>query len=240
MIRYLVFDVDNTLIDFDMSLIRAEKVIADSIGVQFTEDYFTLADGMITDAWNEYQKSAAADSGIQRDWHQAYRGYLLNHYENLAEHFGSELEATELLDIHFKSLSGMKHTMEQDTLDIYIELSKHYYNVLASNSVSEIRERFSLFMPYTYRVFISDDVHAVKPDQAFFDAVTAGLGCEPAECLMIGDSRTDDMKGAKTAGFNTCWYRHGKGNEECEYADYSIGSMTELPELLDRLCCIQE
>ncbi|MCR5652155.1 MAG: hypothetical protein K6F86_13355 [Lachnospiraceae bacterium] len=50
MIKYLVFDVDNTLIDFDMSLIRAERVIADRLGIKLTDDYFIKADRMINDA----------------------------------------------------------------------------------------------------------------------------------------------------------------------------------------------
>ena len=57
MIKYLVFDVDNTLLDFDMALFRAEKAIADKFGIQFTEDYFTRAAEMINAAWGEYQMS---------------------------------------------------------------------------------------------------------------------------------------------------------------------------------------
>lgn len=123
--------------------------------------------------------------------------------------------------------------MEKETLDVYAGLSKRFQNVLASNSVNEIRGRFSPFLPYTDRVFISDEIQAVKPGSLFFEAVASGLACEPAECLMIGDSASDDMKGAKRAGFGTCWYRHGKGHAECEYADYRIDSITELPELLE-------
>lgn len=67
----------------------------------------------------------------------------------------------------------------------------------------------------------------------FFQAVISGLGCSPHECLMIGDSMLDDMKGAKSAGFRTCWYRRGKGSDGCEYADHCIDSITELPGLLE-------
>lgn len=53
MIKYLVFDVDNTLLDFNMSLFRAEKAIADRLGIPFTADYFTRAGEMIDAAWGE-------------------------------------------------------------------------------------------------------------------------------------------------------------------------------------------
>ena len=88
-------------------------------------------------------------------------------------------------------------------------------------------------IPLTPISRISDEIHAVKPDSLFFRAVISGLGCASAECLMIGDSVSDDMKGAKSAGFHTCWYRRGKGGVECEYADYRIDSIAALPGLLE-------
>ena len=147
MIKYLVFDVDNTLIDFDMSLLRAEKAIADRFGFQLSEDYFTEAAEMINAAWSEHRMSNTADPDIQDEWHRRYRGFLLHH---------------------------------------------------------------------------------------------SGLGCAPAECLMIGDSVSDDMKGARSAGLHTCWYRRGKGGVECEYADHHIDSIAELPELLEGMTNIYE
>ncbi len=80
MIKYLVFDVDNTLIDFDMSLIRAEKAIAYRFGLQLSEDYFIKAAEMINAAWSEHQMSNTDDPDIQNEWHRRYRNFLLHHY----------------------------------------------------------------------------------------------------------------------------------------------------------------
>ena len=233
MIKYLVFDVDNTLLDFYMALFRAEKDISDKMGIQFSEDYFTKAAEMIDAAWEEYQMSNTSDPELQNEWHRRYRDYLRHHYEALSKQYGIECDVDDLLEIHFHSIAESHHTMEKETLDIYAELSERFRNVLASNSVHEIRGRYSPFIPYTYKVFISDEIQAVKPGRMFFDAVISGLACEPDECLMIGDSVSDDMNGAKAAGFRTCWYRFGKNKTECEYADYCIDSITELPELLE-------
>ena len=125
--------------------------------------------------------------------------------------------------------------MEKETLAVFTRLSETYRCVLATNSVFEVRDRLRPFEPYTYRLFLSDEVHAVKPDRKFFNAVIEGLGCDPAECLMIGDSTTDDMHGAKSAGLRTCWYRRGKGTASCADADHCIDSITELPALLDQI-----
>ena len=109
MIKYLVFDVDNTLIDFDMSLIRAEKAIADRFGLQLSEDYFIETAEMINAAWNEHQMSNTDDPDIQNEWHRRYKNFLLNHYENMSQRYDIACDPQELLEIHFRSISRMHH-----------------------------------------------------------------------------------------------------------------------------------
>ena len=188
---------------------------------------------MINTAWNDNQMSNTADPVIQNEWNRRYRRFLLHHYEKMARRFDIACDPHELVNIHFRSIAEMHHTTEKETLEVYAALSKRFRNVLASNSIHEIKGRFAPFLPYSYKVFISDEIQAVKPDSRFFQAVISGLGCAPYECLMIGDSMLDDMKGAKSAGFRICWYRRGKGRDGCEYADHCIDSITELPGLLE-------
>ena len=126
-------------------------------------------------------------------------------------------------------------TEDPETLDVLKTLSRTCRIAIATNSVEETKGRLSVFEPYCVRMFLSDEVHAIKPTPAFFRAVLSGLGCRPEECLMIGDSASEDMAGAKRAGMHTCWYRRGKGNRACPDAEYSILSITELPALLEGL-----
>ena len=235
MLKYLVFDVDNTLIDFDMSIITAEKAIANNFDIKFSEEYFTRAFEMINTAWMDYKMFQTNDNDTQKDWHHKYREFLLYHYKNMVKEFGINHNPHDMMRMHFKILSETHYTMEKETLDMIIQLSKNYCIVLATNSVNEIRGRFDIFMPYTYKAFVSDEMKAIKPSREFFEKVLKGLECSPDECLMIGDSKTDDVKGAKNSGFYTCWYRRGKDNVQCEYADYSIDSITELPSLLEKI-----
>ncbi len=64
-----------------------------------------------------------------------------------------------------------------------------------------------------------------KPAPAFFASVLAGIGCAPAEALMIGDDAHSDIDGALRAGLQACLVRTGKyraGDEAglaCRVAD---------------------
>jgi 2-haloacid dehalogenase len=94
--------------------------------------------------------------------------------------------------------------------------------------------RTSAFAPYTYRIFISESVGSIKPTAAFFDHVLRDLGCRPEECLMVGDSLSNDIRGAKAAGMDTCWYNpRGKAVPADAGADHVIGSIRELPDILE-------
>lgn len=49
-------------------------------------------------------------------------------------------------------------------------------------------------------VFASSELPAAKPDPRSFDTACAGLGVDPAQTLMVGDSLRHDVLGAQRAG----------------------------------------
>jgi HAD superfamily hydrolase (TIGR01549 family) len=173
------------------------------------------------------------DLEIQEHWHRHYRMQIVRHYELLMDHLRMNVDPYELLKLNFETISGMHHTMEAETLDVFRDLSRTYKNVLATNCVTEIKGRLSVFEPYCYRIFLSDEIHAIKPTATFFHVVLKSLECRPEECMMIGDSAVDDMAGGKRAGLYTCWYRPGTNPKTCSDADFQIQSITELPLLLE-------
>jgi len=59
----------------------------------------------------------------------------------------------------------------------------------------------------------SFDAGAVKPDGAFYAGLTAKLGCEASELLMVGDTWRDDIVGAVEAGSRARWVdREGRAS----------------------------
>jgi FMN phosphatase YigB (HAD superfamily) len=59
--------------------------------------------------------------------------------------------------------------------------------------------------------FISDEIGAAKPSQAFFDAACRAVPeIEPEHTLVIGDSLSSDIAGGFCWGTDTCWVSHGK------------------------------
>jgi len=68
-----------------------------------------------------------------------------------------------------------------------------------------------------------------KPSPHYFRQIAAMIGCDPAECLMVGDDRASDMPAADV-GMRTFYV----GGDTEAVADHR-GSLTELPGTLERL-----
>ena len=59
------------------------------------------------------------------------------------------------------------------------------------------------------------------------------LQCNPGECLMIGDSITNDMAWAKAVGMDACFYNvKSKKKSDTVIVDYEIESIEKLLQLL--------
>jgi len=59
-------------------------------------------------------------------------------------------------------------------------------------------------------VYTSDLPHS-KPHASVFREVSARLGVDPRECVMIGDRQVDDVSGAKGVGMRGVWRRNDSG-----------------------------
>ena len=74
---------------------------------------------------------------------------------------------------------------------------------------------------YIDGLFVSEDMQAAKPAREYFDIVLNRIG-EPKEaCVMIGDSLSSDMLGAKNAGLCSVWFRPS-GDIESAMREYEI------------------
>ncbi len=65
------------------------------------------------------------------------------------------------------------------------------------------------------RTFISSEIGWPKPDPRFFGAAAAQLDLPPGEILLVGDDWTNDILGARAAGWQAVWLdRRAAGGPE--------------------------
>lgn len=233
--KFIIFDIDDTLLDFGAAYAAAAGKIAGVLGVRDLP-LFEKADRVCGwRAWEECGLERTGDPDVQKNYHRYYMQYVYKHYAYLTGELQLNADPEEMTCRYLDAVTQSKVPMEKDTLTVYRKLAENHRLVLAGNGLTGMQTaRTSAFAPYTYRIFISESVGAIKPTASFFDHVLRDLGCRPEECLMVGDSLSNDIRGAKAAGMDTCWYNpRGKTVPADAGADHVIGSIRELTDILE-------
>jgi len=82
-------------------------------------------------------------------------------------------------------------------------------------------------------VVVSEEVGLVKPDPAIFAHAIAPLGVLPEAALHIGDARSQDVAGARAAGWQSAWVnRSGVPAADDHHPDVEVASLEDLVRVL--------
>ena len=232
--KYLIFDVDDTLLDFYPAFEAAQRNIAEKLRIEPSKEYLETDEKCGWKAWEESGLDKTEEKDVQENYHAYYYQYLRKHFEYLLEAYGKAYDVQELVNCYLKSISSSKVMKEPETLSVYVKLSESYKLVLATNGIERVqKERLSDFLPYTYRLYISEEIGYIKPTSDFYNYVISDLKCSLKDCLMIGDSITNDIIGAKSIGMDVCYYNpKGKEKPENVLVDYEVNSIHDLIQIL--------
>ncbi len=227
--RDLLFDADNTLLDFS----RAEH---EAIGECFS--HFGLCAGE-----EEIALYAAVNDSY---WKRLERGEILKQdlywmrFATYLEEAGLHTDADPReMNAFYKLRLSKKAYLWDGALAVCTALARTHRLYLITNGDKYVQEhRFdpSPLAPLFRARFISETVGAEKPSAAYFDAVKAAIPqfCA-AHALVIGDSLTSDILGGMRAGIDTCWFNpHGKPLPGDFCPTYVIGDLRELVELVNK------
>ena len=146
-------------------------------------------------------------------------------------------EAVEPFKQAFRAAWGNTHTLvpgAKETLEALRD--KGYRLFAASNSFGHLqRNRLAKAGVSTLfeDTFISMDIGYDKPDVRFFEHALRATGLQAEEVLMLGDSMTTDILGAKAVGMKTCFFnRRPQEPNNTQEADIEI---TDIRQLLNYL-----
>ncbi len=81
-----------------------------------------------------------------------------------------------------------------------------------------------------------DDTGEKKPSPKPFKKILALMGCEPGEAIMVGDWAERDIKGAKALGMRTAWAKYGNEfDTPVSGADFELNDIYDLVGILKKL-----
>jgi len=79
-----------------------------------------------------------------------------------------------------------------------------------------------------------EDTKQHKPSKLPFEAALKQLKLKPQECLMVGDWPERDIKGAKALDMQTCFARYGNPKIKKSGADLEISNLKELLNIVKK------
>ena len=227
--KFLLFDLDHTLLDFDaaedvaLDFLLAEEGVED---IQTYKDYYVP---MNKSLWKDLeQKKITKDA-------------LINiRFAKLFAHFGIEKDGAYLAERYqfFLSKQGQTYLGVEDLLKNLIKQGYELY--AATNGITYIqtgRLEQSGIAPFFKEIFISEQLHTQKPDTAFYEKIGARIpNFDKNHALMIGDSLTADIQGGNNAGIDTIWYNpQHLENATQLHPTYEVHSYKDLLNCLGKL-----
>ena len=228
MIKNILLDMDNTILDFT----RAERVAASkalaAMGIQPTDELLKRYHEINEDQWRLFELGE-----LEREQVKVRR------YELLFDEMGIDASPRETAKV-YEGLLGIGHYFMDGAVELLETLSGEYRLYLATNGTSNVQKSrisSSDISKYFQGIYISEDVGYNKPDPRYFEACFKDIpDFKRKETVMIGDSLTSDIKGGINAGIKTVWFNYeGKSGDDSIVPDYEVHSLDEIPALVKRI-----
>ena len=227
--KFLFFDLDHTLLDFDAAEDIALTQLLEEEGVEDIQTFKDYYVPMNKALWKDLEQKKITKAEL-----------INTRFEKLFAHFGIEKDGSYLAERYqfFLSKQGQTFPGVEDLLKTLIHQGYELY--AATNGITFIqtgRLEQSGIKPYFKEIFISEQLHTQKPDAEFYEKIGARIpNFDKNQTLMIGDSLSADIQGGNNAGIDTIWYNpHHLENKTLAKPTYEVDSYQALLEILDKL-----
>ena len=227
--KFLLFDLDHTLLDFDTAEDIALTQLLKEEGVEDIRAYKDYYVPMNKALWKDLEEKKITKQEL-----------VNTRFSKLFSHFGIEKDGVYLAERYqfYLAQQGQVFSGAMELLDSLIDRGYELY--AATNGITAIqtgRMAQSGLAPYFNQVFISEQLQTQKPDALFYEKKGQQIaGFSKEKALMICDSLTADIQGGNNADIDTIWYNpHHLENHTQAQPTYEVDSYQALLELLDKL-----
>ena len=230
--RFLLFDADLTLLDFDTDMVYAFQKLYEVCG--FSAPYSPMIletyEKCNNRWWEKFEKKECTKPEL-----------FLGRFVDFLRETGLSGDPEEMNRRYFEFL-GQGGAVYPGAVELVKKLSDHFSLYIVTNgnaSSQKTRLEHSGLLPYIKEYFVSDAVGVGKPDPRYFQYVFDHIpGFRREQAVVIGDSLSSDIQGAVNANIDSIWYTgtaqaHGKvgGQTDVPYT-YRAETYEEIEEIL--------
>lgn len=195
----ILFDLDNTLIDFDHSEKNALKLNFEEFSIPYKQEYNEIYHEINDKFWKMLEKGEIERSKLKTE-----------RFEKLFSLLGvTGVDSKAFNDSYLINL-GKGRKLLPNALEtvkgVYDLGAKCYLITNGATSVQKARLTGQEFMKYISGICISESVGANKPSAEYFKKAEEIFGEKfDDKTLIVGDSLSSDIKGGINIGVDTCY-----------------------------------
>ncbi len=224
--EFLLFDIDGTLLDYDVAERNTLGNTIKYFGIEFDEDlHLSLYREINSEIWRRFERGEISGQKLRTE-----------RFETFAERIGVKIDAEEMSRVYLGYLR-QEGTHIPNALDVVKQVHGKFKLALITNGLSDVQYNridqagLTEFFP---TIVISEEVGAPKPDPAIFEhAMEAAGHRDRHSTLIIGDILNSDILGGIRFGIDTCWLNHsGRTNHLDQSPTYTIRAIEELLDIV--------
>ncbi len=229
MIKTVIFDIDNTLYNFD----KADYIAMDAV-CTYAQEHLGWTKPEFSAIYENMKKQLFGELGDIGSSHNR-----LIRFEKILEDHGLPLypHALKLYHTYWDTLIDVSEISPGAAMTLK-ELKERGIRLgIGSDMTAWIQykklEKLELLSYFDF-VVTSEEAGMDKPHPVFFDLCLKKAKCEAGECLFIGDNYVKDYQGAMAAGMHALWFvpAHLESYAE-KFEDSTAARIAALPEILD-------
>lgn len=228
MIKVILWDIDGTLLNFEMAEKYALRKCFELFGLGTCTDEMLSRYSVINRGyWERLERNEITKQEV-----------LVGRFQEFFEKEGLPAEKAEAFNNEYQVRLGDRVFFCDDGDEIVEKLKGKVKQYAVTNGTLTAQQRklkASGLDTLLDGAFISDEIGCEKPNKGFFDAVFAQIGeYRKDEVLIVGDSLTSDMQGGNNEGILCCWYNPKHLEKKAVLRiDYEIENLHQVEQILE-------
>lgn len=223
--KIVLFDLDNTLLDFtkseNISLYKTFSHFNIKPEKKILEHYSYINSNL----WKLLEQKKITHSELK-----------IKRYKLLFEEFGFPYSVEQAANTYENFLSMECHLIE-GAVELLENIYKKYDLYIVTNGITKIQEsriKNANLEKYFKDIFISEKIGYNKPDIRYFQYCLNKIkNFEKEKAVIIGDSLSSDIQGGINTDIKTIWFNYKKVKADSFIKpDYEIFSLKEIEKIL--------
>jgi len=223
--KWVLFDADHTLFDFDRASEEALSEVLAFHGVNWEQGMYADYKKINVECWMEHERGT-----MDRDT------LIYERFKRYFDFMKLELDPVTTQETYLMNLGSKPYLMPgAEEIITWLERKANLGYITNGMTVVQRRRLESIDWHLRFQVIvIAGEIGCSKPHEDYFKHVHHQMGNpERSGVLVVGDSLTADIEGAASFGYDTCWF-NPEGNEclSDSQPDYTIRHLSELRKVL--------